>query len=323
MDPVEVFKVLIKLKSGDTLCSDLTIVEHHTWFSFFKRSLYGDTRGTTVNLIESVVEKYYTSKKDCTYLKTQEIEMLEQVRTGIKNLRETYSDDTSIQERLDKCYHRLRKLITEKQELSSSADDKTSEDSSSSEFDIEKCESIPVLPPTSSQSSSLEIKTDGTSENPFNSIEMKPEDMDEKIALDKEILKEEEEKEEIIKEEIQKEEEKEIIQDTGSIEVDFGKAKVASKFESYLKKKSCIGSRSQGHRSRSVRGSRAASSSRGRSIESTQSQRKNAKLHVITMGNVLSEIDGLPETLSNPLSSVSSSSKSREVAWYVERFIRK
>jgi len=311
MDPVEVFKVLIKLKSGDTLCSDLAIVEHKTWFSSFKRLLYGDTRGTTVNLIESVVERYCTSKKDCTHLKSQEIEMLEKVRIGIKNLRETYSEDSSIQERLDKCHHQLRRLITEKQELSSS-DNKISEDGDvSSEFDIEECESDPSLPPSSSPISSLEIKSDRTSKNPFNSIEINTEDIDvieDKPLLDKEITEDKEE---------------EIIQDTekGKIEVDFEKAKMASKFESYLKKKSYIGNK--GYRSRSVRGSRIASSNRGRSTEPVQSNRKNAKLHVITMGNVLSEINVLPETLSNPLSSVSSSSKSREVAWYVERFIRK
>lgn len=322
MDPVEVFKVLIKLKSGDTLCSDLTIVEHKTWFSSFKRLLYGDTRGTTVNLIESVVERYCASKKDCTYLKTQDIEMLEKVRTGIKNLRETYSEDSSIQERLDKCYHQLRKLITEKQELSSSADEEkiSEDDNESSEFDIEDCGLIPSLPPSSSQSSSLETRTDKTSKNPFNSIEIKMEEID----VEEEEEKEEEEDRQY--EEEAKVEEKEITQDKGKEkvedkEIDLSKAKVASKFESYLKKKSYIANR--GQRYRNVHGSRPVSANRGSSTDNTQSHRKHTKLHVITMGNVLSEIDALPEALSNPLSSVSSSPKPREVAWYVERFIRK
>ena len=294
MDPLTVFEILIKLQPGDTLCSDLTIVEHNTWFSSFKRMLSGDTKFTTVELIETVVTDYCKEKESTNYLRTKEIKMLEQVRTGIKNLGDTYAN-TPIDKRLEQCHQQLRELMTSKRERSSSSDEehpRTPSDSSSEEFELDEKE----------EQLSTTVSGENTHTPPSYSLPVVP----------PKPKKEEDPKKSI---EIEKD--------------DIVCPKQASKFDKFVKKKGWIGSRRasgssefqghefQGHESDRVRG---VSRSRRKSSPST---RNLPGLHIITMGDVLSEFDTLPETVSNPLSVLSHPSKPRDVTWYREHFVRK
>ena len=291
MDPQTVFEILTKVQPGDTLCSDLTIVEHNTWFSSIKRMLSGDTRVTTVELIETAVTNYCKDKESTDYLRTKEIKRLELARTGIKNLGNTYAN-TSIEKRLEKCHQRLRELITDKRERSSSSDEeqpRSPSDSSSEEFEIE--EKVPekeekVPDPTISDESS---HTPPPYALPLVPPKPKKEDTE----------KDDTEKDDNVC------------------------PKRASKFEKYVKKKGWIGGRTPG--SSELQGSnrpRTISQSRRKSSPSNSaSSREPSGLHIITMGDVLSEFDTLPETISNPLSVLSHPSKPRDVRWYREHFV--
>ncbi len=293
MDPQTVFEILTKVQPGDTLCSDLTIVEHNTWFSSIKRMLSGDTRVTTVELIETAVTNYCKDKESTDYLRTKEIKRLEFVRTGIKNLGNTYAN-TPIEKRLEQCHQRLRELITDKRERSSSSDEErphSPSDSSSEEFEIEEKEE--------KEEFEIEEKEDVTT------ISDESSHAPPSYALPQVPPKPK--KEDIEKDDIQC-------------------PKRASKFDKYVKKKGWIGSRTsgssefQGHefQARELRGS-----NRPRTVsQSRPSNRKSPGLHIITMGDVLSEFDTLPETISNPLSVLSHTSKPRDVRWYREHFVR-
>ena len=285
MDYREVFTVLKKIKPGDTLCSDLTIVEHKTWFSSIKRSIYGDTRESTAQIIENSVKDHCNEKEEIVYLRTAEIEDLEQVRSGIQNLAETYSKDKKIRGLLNASHLKLRDFIADKQELSNS---ESSEDEDQ-EFDIE-------------ESKGEEI-----------------EDLEEQISFPDLLIEEEEPRPDSPR----------PAQRT---------QKPGSKFEDYLKKKGCVKDRKrsystppngQQHCDGADRHSERGNIYRRRGKKPLHAERLSAgtvsthrelpKLHVITMGDVFSQIDELPESLPNPLSQVV---ESRDVTWYVENFMR-
>jgi len=297
MNPDTVFEVMAKIKPGDTLCSDLTIVEHGTWFSFFKRSFSGDTRSNTVKIIEDAVNVYCEKKKDVIYLKSKEVTFLEEARIGIKNLAETYRLDKPIQERLKNCHLKLRALITNKQERSSSSD---SEEDKNTKSDV-----------LSSDEEEFDVEEDINEEHSDDvpSIE-------EVIINEKEIKSTE-------RRDSESEKTKKVLsnKECGSSEYIPG-----SKFENYLKKKNSrrgnVGSNGNigqtfGRRTSSITGSAVSTRDVG-------SFRRLPKLHVITMGDVLSKVDILPKNISNPLSSsLSQDSKPRNITWYVENFLRK
>ena len=276
-----VFETLTKIKPGDTLCSDLTIVEHGTWFSFLKRSLSGDTRSITVQIIEDAVNGYCEDKKVVKYLKTKEIASLEETRTGIKNLIETYSQDKLVQNRLKSCHLSLRAFITSKWERSSSSDEDQEGQrnpfiSKEEEFEIEEEEE--EIEEIESQDKAVEL-------------------------CDSQIVNSNCEGEVSAK--------KSLCEDEKSTDYVPG-----AKFEKYLKKKKPRG-RYDGRR---------IFGDSGISIHTrdVNTIRRLPKLHVITMGDVLSKVDLLPSTLSNPLfSSVSQMAKTRDVTWYVENFLKK
>ena len=294
MNSGAVFEALAKIKAGDTLCSDLTIVEHGTWFSFLKRSLSGDTRYLTLQIIEDAVQDYCQNKKDAKYLKTKEIVSLEETRIGIKNLMETYSHDKDILSRLKSCHLKLRTLITSKPERSFSSSSEEEKEhqrnlfTSGEEFEIE-------------------------------------EEEEEKEEEEEEEEKEEEEEEE--EEERRKEIEKSPFQPIEMYNPNVCKPEMSksppenpsidyvpgAKFEKYLKKKKDGGELNRGR------------DYKGRSLSRNMDAiRKLPKLHVITMGDVFSKIDLLPPSLSNPLlSSLSQISETRDVTWYVENFLKK
>lgn len=303
MEPIIVFDVLKNIKPGDTLCSDLTIVEHNMWSTSVKRFLYGDTRTTTVELIESAVNEYCEQKSKAKYLQTKEIELLEEVRAGIKNLKKTYKDDGDIKNRLNESRKQLRKLITGKPECSGSSNDESdnpfiSEHISSEEFDIE--EGLVSTPSQVSDSNS-----DIESPSQRNVIDS---------------LQEESCEEELCKEEP----ESEITPQIPETLCLPPKIKPALKFDAYIKKKRGTSKSTPNAESRSRRSDTPKCREKRDSTSSTLSTiRRLPKLHVITMGDVVSEIDSLPESLSNPLSSLSENTKQRDIAWYVERFVRK
>lgn len=288
MNSGAVFEALAKIKAGDTLCSDLTIVEHGTWFSFLKRSLSGDTRHLTVQIIEDAVKDYCQNKKDAKYLKTKEIASLEETRIGIKNLMETYSHDKDILIPLKACHLKLRTLITSKQERSSSSseerDDQRNPFTSEEEFELEGDEE-------EEESEEEEREAWGEiEESPVQVIEM----CDPKVC----------------------EEEKEDEMSKSPPTKESGDYVPGAKFEKYLKKKRDRGELNRGRALRNYRG--------GIHSRDMDTIRRLPKLHVITMGDVLSKIDLLPPSLSNPLlSSLSQVSKTRDITWYVENFLKK
>jgi len=283
MNSGAVFEALAKIKAGDTLCSDLTIVEHGTWFSFLKRSLSGDTRYLTVQIIEDAVKDYCQNKKDAKYLKTKKIASLEETRIGIKNLMETYSHDKDILIPLKSCHLKLRTLITSKQERSSSSseerDDQRNPFTSEEEFELEEEEE--------ESEEEKEEEWGEIEESPVQVIEMR----DPKVC----------------------EEEKEVDMSKSPPTKETVDYVPGAKFEKYLKKKR---DRGELNRGRDYRGG-----IRSRDVDTI---RRLPKLHVITMGDVLSKIDLLPPSLSNPLlSSLSQVSKTRDITWYVENFLKK
>nr|QBK91956.1 MAG: hypothetical protein LCPAC304_02980 [Pithovirus LCPAC304] len=275
--------------------------------------LSGDTRFTTVELIETAVTSYCKDKESTDYLRTKEIKRLEQARTGIKNLGNTYAN-TSIEKRLEQCHQRLRELITDKRERSSSSDEErphSPSDSSSEEFEIEEQE-------------------ENLLEQEENLLEQ-----EEKLLDQEENVPEKEDVTTISDDSshtppsyalplVPPKPKKEDTEKDDSV-----CPKRASKFDKYVKKKGWIGGRTpgsselQGHELRGSSRSRTVSQSRRKSSPSNSaSSRESPGLHIITMGDVLSEFDTLPETISNPLSVLSHPSKPRDVRWYREHFVR-
>lgn len=330
MNPIDVIKVLGDIKPGDTLCSDLQIVEHSTWSSSFKRFFSGDTRETTANLIDESVESYCSENATKEYLTHQDVEMGDKACNGIKNLMETYINDQNVHGRLKASRKRLRDFIMSMPELSSS-----SSYSSSEKEDLDK----------SVESSTDEEEEEKiTSDNPFDD-EFDVDDLESRRpptptphsspvmqrVTDKAIIDQEHSFN------------KSESEEEPSAPAPRSKSKRADKFESYIKKKT---NGRDCHETRSTCRSRGTVKSRKRSkshrfmskhrdrsesgnASSLQSRDMVSKIHVITMGDVVSKIDASPKTLPNILSSLHKS-KRRDViekcdlnnkTWYTEHVI--
>jgi len=340
MSYVEVFKILKNVKPGDTLCTDLTIVEHGTWFSSFKRFLTGDDRIATIEMIEKAVKEFYESIEHVDHLNREKINEIEKVREGISGLMVTYEKDTKAKRRLNQSYIKLRKLIIEKtgftssEEGSSSTEDgfTSSEEGSSSTEDGFEIEPNPFC---SDEKEETEDTQDKKSEETEDTQDKKSEETEDGFQKDLEeetIIKsppttpQELEKEEPHKKEL---EEKIVYKPEMCDFDDETKSKKALKFESYLKKKNQsredgVTSRGKIQKSHTSRRTLKEKEKFDSDTRDKKSFRKLPKLHVITMGDVVSEVNEMPKHLPNPLSSISSNSKHLSLLkkdWYVEHII--
>jgi hypothetical protein len=102
-----VIALLSSLKEGETICSDLSVVERGTWSASVRRFLRGDDRQRTIDLIETAVRDYCQQKKSCVYLTTSEVEQIHQVSHGLQRLATTYEEDSKVQQRLDGIYRNM------------------------------------------------------------------------------------------------------------------------------------------------------------------------------------------------------------------------
>jgi hypothetical protein len=282
----DVFLVLSKVRPGDTICSDLTIVEHKTWFSTFKRSWKGDTRDDTIRMIENAMKDF--EEKQLSKLSKEKIEYLDKVREGIKALTVTYSDDPETVQKLESMRLKLRDLILKLSEYTSSE--------STDEFDLEFPHSDPV--------SVNPFKEDETPNNDTLNLSVSPPEPKSRPPTP-------------------------IESDIPKFETE---AKPASKFENYLKKKkrsTCYHTRkSDGEDSTSPERTERGTESYNLSSGNISRIRRLPKLRLITMGDVLSDIENLPESIPNPLSIQRRGRGEHNltpsnVKWYTENIIRR
>lgn len=103
----DIITLLSGIKEGETICSDLTVVERGTWSASLRRFLRGDDRQRTVDLIENAIRDYCLQKKTCVYLTTSEVQQIHQVSGGLKRLATTYEEDSKIQQRLDTIHQEM------------------------------------------------------------------------------------------------------------------------------------------------------------------------------------------------------------------------
>lgn len=86
--------ILAQIKPGQTLCAaDMTIVEHNTWYTSFKRRWNGEERSKTVQSVKDIFSQathLITSGKAFDLM-----EQLEAALEGVENLKKTYSSDTT------------------------------------------------------------------------------------------------------------------------------------------------------------------------------------------------------------------------------------
>jgi phosphopantothenate synthetase len=105
----EVIALLSSLEEGQTICSDLTLVERGTWSASLKRFLSGDGRQRTVQIIDNAIRDYCQQKKACVYLTASEVEQIHQVCRGLERLATTYAEDSKIRQRLDEIQQEMTK----------------------------------------------------------------------------------------------------------------------------------------------------------------------------------------------------------------------
>lgn len=318
MEDIDVLRALAKIKAGDTLCSDLTIVDHKTWFSSLKRFFAGDTRYNTTMIIEDAVNSFCERKNEAQHLTTREIAMLEKVRRGLNNLSDTYSDVSDVTESLKNCDGSLKELILSKPELSEEEsieeDDKIK--NSSSEFEEEK-----NLFKESSCTSDFEGEKNTSNEDEEEkAIDTSSEPVEGEIILYG--SKSEEEEKQFEKEAASFKDDLKPSTDPDEFPFTFGDSKPASKFESYLRKSTNVSNDNlKSLKKKNCEYSRPTEQSSKTKIAKPPT-RYQQRLHIVTMGDVLSKIDSLPETLSNPLpASLSKNKNSRNIVWYEEKFI--
>jgi hypothetical protein len=132
-ESLRILKVIGKLKVGETFGSDLIIVKHGEWASSFKRFWSGDSRETTISMIESSVsnipDKFNSIQHVLSY-----ISVLEDSLQGIKNLEITYKDDENIYKRLNTCREKIRDTLKKSYHEKSALQ----QQSSSDEFVLEE-----------------------------------------------------------------------------------------------------------------------------------------------------------------------------------------
>lgn len=377
MEDIDVFRALTKIKPGDTLCSDLTIVDHKTWFSSFKRFLSGDTRYHTVSIIQDAVNSFCEKKNKATHLTSREVEMLERVRRGINNLSETYvgEDSSNVTENLRACDVSLRDLIVSKPEISdgSNTSDSSSEfeeenpfedpedpedpeypedpedlgdlgdliyysepdegEDSDDELEEEKDENEDIieslkrnsLDPTNSET----IATTNASQTRKIPPAVPPKPSNLVLSTQTLPVESDEGQSEL---ESESESNTEIVIGDHRVneeDVIFANPKPASKFEDYLRRSGKLSADNPRPLKKKNRGGCRSSvgatehiDRRGHQGLPSSCHTTSRKLHLITMGDVLSKVDSLPETISNPLSStLSKTNTSRNVVWYEEKFI--
>lgn len=345
VEDVDVFRALAKIKSGDTLCSDLTIVDHKTWFSSVKRFFAGDTRYHTISIIEDAINSFCEKKEEASHLTTREVEMLERVRRGIHNISETYDEVSDISESLRNCDSMLKNLIISKPEFSDN-DSELSEErkghssSSSSEFEDEcPFEDIPDeytnLVLTEEDKEDKDDEERGVSLQDFQRDSKEPVE-DDKSLINKKKRSLSQEPPKLPPKPSQISSKESPGDDSEYKPNSFDEeARPASKFEDYLRRSGQIsaeatrplkkknqylhGGVEQSYQNCNRTGSQKLFSGRKSDFYSRNSRKK---LHIITMGNVLSEIHSLPETLPNPLPpALSKAEKSRNIVWYEEKFV--
>lgn len=314
---MESLKVLIttgKLNVGETIGSDLVIVKHGEWSSSFKRFWYGESRETTISLIEKAISDLNVDNISLDQA-TKYIDILEKSLLGIQNLIGTYSEDKDIQERLNACHLKIRNYITRLYHfLSKNADeDKETEfnvDTKKEEeqVDVKSKEDVAstkdlTSSPVENEVSVNEIKEDLTSGSVDKVEEKHPfRDTTSEHTLECGNVK---------GCSIHKKKSKEEKKDTKHKENDFkflekeNSFPEAKTFDRFFKKRKRVGGRNLFIQSERDNGG---------------SHHRLPDVHVVTMGDVLSDFENMSSTLSN---SYSSSSKSEiPKYWYTEKIIK-
>jgi hypothetical protein len=311
-------KTLGKLERGDTLCSDLTVVDHSSWFSSIKRYYSGDNRKNTLEIIEQAIELLEAPCETGT-VRTIDLQDLQKAKKGIQNLLYTYRNDTKMIERLSNSLKRLEHIIRDLKEHRD-ANVPSKSGVLDSEFEIESsqsCESEGEVSPKGNNSpveedNCLKEEDNSPLEGNNSSIEEDPlveEDDCRRERNYSTAALEEEEISPIEGEDIQ------ITLPSRSAPVDVPTTKArgadeinkrrADKFEAYIKKKE--------------RGGRSIVAENPLEPPTTDAV---AEFRLITMGDVVEAISescsSLDDPLSRFLSHTPTPSSSSPMTWYVE-----